>query len=88
MDMMIDLPSVGEILVEEFMTPRGISAYRLAKDIFVPVSRVQDIIKGRRKVTVDTSIFRCLQHVFVSIDVLRCTTFLLKNVGKLLDKTE
>ncbi len=56
MDKMIDIPSVGEILVEEFMQPKGLSAYKLAKDILVPVSRIQDIIKGRRKVTVDTSI--------------------------------
>ena len=32
----IELPTVGEILKEEFMDPCGISAYRLAKDIFVP----------------------------------------------------
>ena len=56
MDYMIDIPSVGEILVEEFMLPNSISAYRLAKEILVPVSRIQDIIKGRRKVTVDTSL--------------------------------
>ncbi len=56
MDKMIDIPSVGEILVEEFMQPKWLSAYKLAKDILVPVSRIQDIIKGRRKVTVDTSI--------------------------------
>ncbi len=56
MDYRIEVPSVGEILMEEFMSPNGISAYRLAKDLFVPVSRVQDILKGRRKITVDTSI--------------------------------
>ncbi len=56
MDRVIQVPSVGEILLEEFMTPNDISAYRLAKEIFVPVSRVQDILKGRRKITVDTSI--------------------------------
>lgn len=56
MDYRIEAPSVGEILMEEFMSPNGISAYRLAKDLFVPVSRVQDILKGRRKITVDTSI--------------------------------
>ena len=55
-DLRIDVPDIGEILVEEFMDPCGISAYRLAKEIFVPVSRIQDIIKGRRKITVDTSI--------------------------------
>ncbi len=56
MDYRIEVPSVGEILMEEFMSPNGISAYRLAKDLLVPVSRVQDILKGRRKITVDTSI--------------------------------
>ena len=56
MDSRMDVPDIGEILVEEFMEPCGISAYRLAKEIFVPVSRIQDIIKGRRKITVDTSI--------------------------------
>lgn len=38
------------------MEPLNISAYRLAKDIHVPVSRVQDILHNRRKVTVDTSL--------------------------------
>jgi addiction module HigA family antidote len=52
----IDAPSVGEILKEEFMDPMSISAYRLAKDIGVPVSRVQDILHDRRKITVDTSL--------------------------------
>ncbi|MBE6040032.1 MAG: addiction module antidote protein, HigA family [Clostridiales bacterium] len=52
----IETPSVGEILKEEFMDPMSISAYRLAKDIGVPVSRVQDILHDRRKITVDTSL--------------------------------
>lgn len=56
MGMSIDLPTVGEILKEEFMDPHNISAYRLAKDIFVPVSRIQAILNGSRKITVDTSI--------------------------------
>lgn len=38
------------------MEPLGISAYRLANDIDVPVSRIQDILHDRRKVTADTSI--------------------------------
>ena len=38
------------------MVPLGISAYRLAKDTGVPVSRVQDILHDRRKITADTSI--------------------------------
>ena len=49
-------PTVGEILKEEFMEPLNISAYRIAKEIDVPTSRIQDIIHNRRQITVDTSI--------------------------------
>ncbi len=52
----IKAPTVGEILKEEFMEPLNISAYALAKAIFVPVSRIQEILKGNRKITVDTSL--------------------------------
>ena len=52
----IEVPTVGEILNEEFMTPLNVSAYKLAQEIHVPVSRIQDILHGRRKVTADTSI--------------------------------
>ena len=53
---MIETPKMSEILREEFMDPMGISAYRLAQEIHVPVSRVQDILHDRRKITVDTSL--------------------------------
>ena len=56
MDKYIETPSVGEILNEEFMIPMNISAYKLAKAIDVPVSRIQEILHGRRKITVDTSL--------------------------------
>ena len=56
MDKYIEVPSVGEILFEEFMEPMGISAYKLAKDINVPTSRIQDILHGRRKISADTSV--------------------------------
>ena len=52
----IEIPTVGEILHEEFMIPLNVSAYKLAQEIHVPVSRIQDILHGRRKVTADTSI--------------------------------
>ena len=52
----IETPKISEILKEEFMDPMNISAYKLANDIHVPVSRVQDILHDRRKITVDTSI--------------------------------
>lgn len=46
----------GEILLEEFLTPMGISQTRLASDIDVPVSRVADIVRGRRAITADTAL--------------------------------
>ena len=52
----IETPKISEILYEEFMKPYNLSAYRLAKEIDVPVSRIQDILHDRRKITVDTSI--------------------------------
>ena len=52
----IPTPKISEILKEEFMVPLHISAYRLDKDIDVPVSRIQDILHDRRKITAETSI--------------------------------
>ena len=52
----IDTPTINEILKCEFMEPMNISAYKLAQDINVPVSRIQDILHNRRKITVDTSL--------------------------------
>ncbi len=46
----------GEILLEEFLSPMGISQTRLASDIDVPVSRVADIVNGRRTITADTAL--------------------------------
>jgi antitoxin HigA-1 len=46
----------GEILLEEFMKPLGISQNRLARDIDIPVSRVAEVIKGRRSITADTAL--------------------------------
>ncbi len=52
----IKTPTIGEVLLKEFMEPNSISSYRLAKDINVPVSRIQDILHGRRKLSVDTAL--------------------------------
>lgn len=46
----------GEILKEEFLDAMNISAYRLAKEINVPETRISDIIHGRRSITADTAI--------------------------------
>jgi len=56
MEKYIETPKISEILFEEFMSPFGLSAYRLAQEIHVPVSRIQDILHDRRKITADTSI--------------------------------
>jgi addiction module HigA family antidote len=52
------LPPVhpGEILLEEFLLPMGISQYRLAKDISVPPRRINEIVHGKRSVTADTAL--------------------------------
>lgn len=52
----IPYPTPGEILLEEFLKPMGISAYRLAKDIGVPQIRIGQIIAGKRAITVDTGL--------------------------------
>jgi addiction module HigA family antidote len=46
----------GEILQEEFLKPLKLTAYRLASDIDVPSSRISDIIRGKRPITVDTAL--------------------------------
>ena len=46
----------GEILLEEFLKPMGISQYRLAKEIHVPLRRVNEIVLGRRGISADTAL--------------------------------
>ncbi|MEX2382609.1 MAG: HigA family addiction module antitoxin [Opitutales bacterium] len=52
----LPLPTTGEMLQEEFMKPLGLSAYRLAKDLGVPATRIHEILKGRRTVTAETGL--------------------------------
>ena len=46
----------GEILLEEFLKPMGISQYRLAKDISVPARRINEIVLGKRAISPDTAL--------------------------------
>jgi addiction module HigA family antidote len=46
----------GEVLMEEFLKPLGISMYRLSKDLNIPQTRISEIIKGRRSITADTAL--------------------------------
>ena len=46
----------GEILLEEFLKPLKISAYKLSKDVGIPQTRTSEILKGRRRITADTAL--------------------------------
>jgi antitoxin HigA-1 len=52
------LPPVhpGEVLLEDFMKPLGLSQYRVAKDLGVPALRISQIVRGRRSITADTAL--------------------------------
>ncbi|PAM92740.1 addiction module antidote protein, HigA family [Flavobacterium sp. IR1] len=52
----------GEILLEEFLIPLNITAYRLSKDLKIPQTRISEIIKGNRRITADTALR--LSHYF------------------------
>lgn len=52
------LPNIhpGEVLLEEFLKPMGISQYRLAKDLKIPQTRISEIVKRNRRITADTAL--------------------------------
>jgi addiction module HigA family antidote len=52
----IPYPTPGEILLEEFLKPLGITQYRLAKEIGVPQRRIGEIVAGKRAITADTGL--------------------------------
>ena len=52
----VPYPHPGEILMEEFLKPMGITQYRLAKEIGVPQRRIGEIVAGTRGITVDTGL--------------------------------
>lgn len=75
----IETLTIGEILNEEFLVPLGLSAYKLAQEINVPVSRIQDILHNRRRVTVDTSLrlakfFGLSDGYFMSLQLYKMTS--------------
>ena len=61
------LPSIhpGEVLIEEFLKPMGISQYRLAKNISVPPRRINEIVHGKRSISADTAL-RLGRHFGIS----------------------
>jgi addiction module HigA family antidote len=52
----LDNTHPGEVLLEEFMKPLEITAYRLSKDLGIPQTRISEILKGRRRVSADTAL--------------------------------
>lgn len=64
----LEIISPGEILLEEFLQPLGVSQNQLARDLDVPVSRVAGIIKGERAITADTAL-RLGQYFGTSADM-------------------
>ncbi|MBP1774336.1 MAG: plasmid maintenance system antidote protein, family [candidate division NC10 bacterium] len=53
---LLDAIPPGEILLEEFMRPLGVSINRLARDIGVPPNRISGIVNGKRSITADTAL--------------------------------
>ena len=89
----IETPKMSEILKEEFMIPFNISAYKLAKDIDVTVSRIQDILHHRRKITPETSIrlgkyFGLSERYFLNlqndIDIRNAKMLITESVSKII----
>jgi len=58
----------GEILLEEFLLPLGLSQYRLAKDICIPARRINEIVLGKRGISADTAL-RLARYFSTSEDV-------------------
>ncbi|MCU0599676.1 MAG: HigA family addiction module antitoxin [Desulfobacterales bacterium] len=54
--MLLDPIPPGEILLEDFMKPKGISINQIARDIAVPVNRISNIVNGKRGITADTAL--------------------------------
>ncbi len=46
----------GDILLTEFMEPLGMTAYRLAKELHVPLPRINDVVRGKRSISADTAL--------------------------------
>lgn len=49
----------GELLLEEFLKPLGLTQYRVAKEICVPAQRIGEIVAGKRAITADTDLRLC-----------------------------
>ena len=91
---MMDLEPVspGEVLQEEFLRPMNVTAYKLAKEIHIPQSRISDIITGKRGITADTAMrfaiyFRTTPQFWLNIQN-QYDLDMLKLSGKIVDMSD
>ncbi len=88
----LDPISPGEILLEEFMRPHGLSQNRLARDLDVPVARINDIIHGRRGISADTALrlaayFGTTAELWLNLQTRYALKVARRAAGKAISKT-
>ena len=81
----------GEILLEDFMKPKGISINRLARDIAVPPGRISAIVNGKRAITADTALrlgkyFGTTPEVWMGLQADYDLRLALRTIGPEVDK--
>ena len=81
----------GEILLEEFLNPMGISQYRLAKDISVDPRRINEIVHGQRSISADTALrlgrfFGTSAHLWLNLQSHYDLEVQEETIGDLLEK--
>ncbi len=81
----------GEVLLEEFLSPLGISQYRLAKDISVPPRRINEIVRGQRSITADTALrlarfFRTTERFWLNLQTRYDLEVVKDRLGDRLDR--
>ena len=81
----------GEVLLEEFLKPMGISQSQLAKDINVPANRISQVIHGKREITADTALrlgkyFGIEPEFWLNLQVRYNMKIARSKVGKIIEK--
>jgi len=81
----------GEILLEEFLRPLGISQYRLAKDVCVAPRRINEIVRGQRTITADTALrlaryFRTTERFWLNLQTRYALELEKDRLGDRLDR--
>jgi antitoxin HigA-1 len=90
---LLSIPTVGEILLEEFLKPLGLSQNALARAIFVPPRRINEIVLGKRSVTADTDLrltryFRLSEGYFLRLQMQHDIRVERRALGKKLDEIQ